>query len=301
MYRSIMVIICLVSGFSVNAYSLNTYPITKWHYIANGNLSNGTYVPGLLGFNVADVSSIGELNSLPSGVMGLVYTGYSSGGADSNFKSEIAPFIGNPRVFGFYLADEPDITGTWGTYYDPANLKEQSDYLHSEFPNAKTFIVLASQGPFDNPAFIAVNKNTGQPEGYNYANTHIDLFGIAVYPIQSQFNSQLSSNGQQFISNSISSYVEAAVESGIAVASMIPVYQAFGNYPGGSWIVPTATQEEQMMEAWAVQTPTPYFDFVYSWGVQKGDSAVSNTPSLQVVFQEHNSAPLTTSLNDARR
>lgn len=280
--------LALITVFAANVYSSDITPVTKWHYVANANVSGKTFLPAAYGFNVADVSDVATLNSLPPGVMGLVYIGYSLGGADLEFKSKVAPFIGNPRVFGFYLADEPDITGAWGTYYDPANLQAQSDYIHASFPNAKTFIVLVNQGADDSPTFIAKDKITGKPNCYTYPNTHIDLFGVAAYPVQSKFALQLSNNGRQFISDYIAAYVQAAIKAGIAIGSIVPVYQAFGNYAGGNWIVPAAIQEKEILNAWAERTPTPYFDYVYSWGAQKGDTSLSNVPSLQAVFSDYN-------------
>jgi hypothetical protein len=288
MKKVILFIIISVTCYSINVTASNIGPVTYWHYSPNDNISVETYTPAACGFNVADVSDVDTLNSLPSGVMGLVWIGYSSGGADLTFQSIIAPFIGNPRVFGFYLADEPDITGTWGTYYSPANLQAQSDYIHANFPNAKTFIILANQGSDSRPSFIANDKYTGKSSSYTYYNTHIDLFGLDPYPIQSRFSSKLSLNGQQFINNYISTYVAAAIASGITRSIIIPVYQTFGNYPGGDWVLPTATQEQLILQAWAAQTPAPYFDYAYSWGIQNGDTALSDAFSLQTVFIAHN-------------
>jgi len=89
--------------------------VTNLHYAPNGNFaSNGSYLPGADGFNLADVSDVGTLNSLPTGVMGLVWVGLCNG-VDSTFTATIQPFIGNsnvpfilnPKLFGFYLMDEP--------------------------------------------------------------------------------------------------------------------------------------------------------------------------------------------------
>lgn len=278
----------LIFSVNANAQTAAIGPVTTWHFAANGNFSGNTYTPAKCAFNVADVSSVSVLNSLPAGVMGLVYIGYSSGGADSTFQSMVNPFIGNPRVLGFYLADEPDITGTWGTYYSPANLEAQSDYIHAHFQNAKTFIVLANQGSDSTPTFVAKDKNTGKVSAYTYSNTHVDYFGLDPYPIQSQFSTQLSSNSQQFITTYITGYVSQAISSGITKATIIPVYQAFGNYSGGDWVLPTVTQQEQIFNAWAALVPTPYFDYTYSWGTQDGDTALSDASSLQPVFTAHN-------------
>ena len=83
-----------------------TDPITALHYTANGNFLNGVYAPGADGFNLADVGSVSELNALPPGVKGLVYLGLTSG-AGANFQATVSAFIGNPNLYGFYIADEP--------------------------------------------------------------------------------------------------------------------------------------------------------------------------------------------------
>ncbi len=83
-------------------------PVTPLHYAPNNNFrSSGYYAPRAAGFNLADVSSAGEVSSLPSGVKALVWLGQCNG-PDSSFISAVQPFIGDPRVFGFYLMDEPD-------------------------------------------------------------------------------------------------------------------------------------------------------------------------------------------------
>ena len=82
-------------------------PVTRLHYAPNNNLVNGGYVPGTAGFNLADVSKVSELNSLPKGIMGLVWLGLCNG-ADATFVSAVQPFLENPKLWGFYLMDEPN-------------------------------------------------------------------------------------------------------------------------------------------------------------------------------------------------
>lgn len=72
-----------------------SYPRTALHYAPNGNFgSDGSYLPGADGFNVADVSNVDTLNSLPAGVQGLVWVG-SCNGVDDAFTAAVRPFIGN--------------------------------------------------------------------------------------------------------------------------------------------------------------------------------------------------------------
>ena len=100
-----------VNGTQVSAQSSQLIgPQTTLHYAAG---ANGTGTPLSLGFNLADVSSVSALNNLPAGVKGLVWLGLCHG-ADNTFIRKVQPFIGNAKLFGFYLMDEPDPTGKWG-------------------------------------------------------------------------------------------------------------------------------------------------------------------------------------------
>src|SRR5436309_2805717 len=67
-------------------------PVAGLHYAPNNNFdSGGNYAPGTAGFNLADVSSVDDLASLPSGVKGLVWLGLCDG-VDSSFISAVRPF-----------------------------------------------------------------------------------------------------------------------------------------------------------------------------------------------------------------
>jgi hypothetical protein len=252
---------------STTASSTSAGPVTSLHYTPNGNFgSNGAYLPGQDGFNLADVSSVSALNSLPAGVKGLVWLGQTDG-VDSAFLSAVQPYIGNPKLFGFYVADEPD-----PSQVSAANLKAESDWIHANVPGAETFIVLENMGTPTNPSYL----NT-----YNPANTDIDLFGLDPYPVRPQFT-----GGVDY--SVIPDAVSAAEAAGISLNQIVPVYQAFGGGGYSSWTMPTASQEQQILSTWASVVPTPVFDYAYSWGVQDGDSALGGSPALQQVFAAHN-------------
>ncbi len=247
-------------------------PQTKFHYAPNANItSSGQYAPGSDGFNLADVSSVGAVNSLPAGDKGLVWIGIGDG-ATSAFQSAVTPFIGNPNVYGFYLYDEPDPTGQYGPLVTAANLKAESDWIHANDPGAKTFIVMMNLGSPTSPSYA----NT-----YNPANTDIDLFGLDPYPVRPQF-----SNGVNY--SVIPDAVSAAESAGIPASQIVPVYQAFGGGGYTSYTLPTASQAQQILSTWGSVVPNPAFDYAYSWGTQSGDSALVNTPALQQVFAAHN-------------
>jgi hypothetical protein len=150
-------------------------PSTNLHYTSTGNFSGSTYTPGVDRFNLADVSSVGMADSLPSRVKALVYIG-QCGGVTQSFKNAVKPFIGNARVFGFYLMDEPDPTGRYSALCPPANLKAESDYIHSSFGSAKTFIIEMNLGASSAPTYAG---------GYTPGNSEIDLYGVvSENPIQ---------------------------------------------------------------------------------------------------------------------
>lgn len=251
--------------------SSGLYPQTVLHYASNGNFgSNGSYLPVADGFNLADVGSVSALDSLPAGVKGLVWLGLCNG-IDSTFTTTVQPFIGNSKLFGFYLMDEPDPTGQYAPLCPAANLKAESDWIHANVPGAETFIVLMNMGSDTSPTYA----NT-----YNSANSDIDLFGLDPYPCKTQFN------GCNY--GVITAVVKAAEESGIMASQIVPVYQAFGGGGYAAWIMPTAAEETQLLSTWASLIPAAVFDYVYSWGEQDGDQGLSTTPALQSIFLKKN-------------
>jgi hypothetical protein len=178
-------------------------------------------------------------------------------------------------IFGFYLMDDPD-PRIGLVQCKPSSLRAEADWIHGHVRGAQTFIVLMSLSAADTPSF---------QDTYNPINSHVDLYGIDPYPCRSELNG--CSNTM------ILRYVVAAETWGIPRARMVPVYQSFG---GGSWSdgdggeyrLPTAAQSRAMLAQWRALIPAPPFDYAYSWGVQRGDRALVNSPDLQNVFLNHN-------------
>lgn len=252
--------------------------MTTLHYAAGGGLdSQGNFAPAEAGFNLADVQYVDQVNALPDGVQGLVWLDQYHG-VTQDFIDQVTPFLNNPKVFGFYLVDEPDLTGQWGPQASPADLQAESDWIHQHDAGAKTFTVLMNTGSSDDPNYM---------NSYNQANTHIDYFGLDWYPVWSDRpNVDVST---------IDKYVAAAEQAGIPLDSIVPVYQTFG---GGGWttetgsqvVMPTAAQEQAMINHWADLVPNPAFDYAYAWGSQNGDTALENSPELQQVLLAHNTS-----------
>jgi hypothetical protein len=241
------------------------------HYAPNHNFSDGTYVPAQAGFNLADVSDVGQLKALPAGVPGLIWIGQCAG-VDARFIATITPYIDNAGIFGFFLMDDPDprpnrLTGR--SECEPGNLMAESDWIHTHVPGAKTFIVPMNLSSAYAPSFLGT---------YNPENTHVDFYGIDPYPCRTE------ANGCDY--TMIDKFVRAAEASGIPRSRMVPSYQTFGGGKwrdgnGGIYILPTAEQLREIMDRWRRAVPAPAFDMAYSWGSQNGDVALENTPELQ--------------------
>jgi hypothetical protein len=248
-------------------------PHTPEHYTANGNSSGSTYAPGADGFNVADVSSNAAVEALPAGVKGLVWIG-SCDGATSSFQSTIQTFVGDPKVFGYYLMDEPNPSSC-----SAANLKAESDWIHANDPGTYTFIIEEDLSSSNHPTYQG---------GYNPANSDIDLFGLDPYPCRSE-NPASAPCAYSWLGLAVTT----AETAGIPLADIVPVYQAFGGGAwvddgGGSYQLPTAPEESAILSTWGSLVPTPVFDYAYSWGTQNGDQPLAASPSLQSVFLAHN-------------
>jgi hypothetical protein len=252
------------------------WPVTSLHYTPNGNFSrSGQYVPATDGFNLADINSYSkkkELDNLPSGVRGLVWLG-ECGGATAAFRSAVDAFAGDPKLFGFYVMDEPAPSAC-----PPAHLLAEDDWIHAHVPGAKTFAILENLGSAARPKFAG---------SYTPRDSGLDLIGLDPYPVRSELPSPDYAE--------IGEYVRPAEAMGWPESSIVPVYQAFGggNYPdddNGHWVLPSADQERQILADWAAFVPHPAFDYAYSWGSQLGDTALSQSPDLRAIFAEKNAS-----------
>lgn len=246
------------------------------HYAPNHNFDAcGNWRPRAAGFNLADVSDARQLRHLPAGVQGLIWVGLCAG-TNREFVARMRPYVGQKRVFGFYLMDDPD-PRVGVAQCKPAGLRAEADWIHAHVPGALSFIVLMNLASPATPSY---------QDTYDPYNSHVDLYGIDPYPCRSELGGGCSPT-------MIARYVAAAEAWGIARERLIPVYQAFG---GGSWrdgdsgeySLPNPAEVQAMLAQWQALIPTPVFDFAYSWGVQRGDRALENSVDLQAIFLAHN-------------
>jgi hypothetical protein len=212
------------------------------HYVSN---EGGAYATtSALGFNVHDTGmSASAVNGLPAGNQAMVWA--SNGKCPSSLSSTFTSFVSaqasNPKVYGYYLVDEPDNPASSCV----AGIRAMADYIHANAPGKEAFIELT-----DYPGTYAA---------YAPARSHADLVGLDPYPCRRDASAcDFADIGAQ---------VTAAVGAGIPRSAMVPTYQAFGD---GTWRPPTAAELQAILTEWVEADPTPTMDYAYSWGCQDG-------------------------------
>jgi len=193
-----------------------------------------------IGFNVHDTGmSTSTVNSLPAGSQAMVWVGIGAANCSATLSSTFTSFVlanaTNPKLYGFYLTDEPlDSTCV-------AAVTAYTNYIHTYAPGKKSFILLT-----DWPGTYAA---------YRPAITYVDLIGLDPYPVK---------NGT-YDNSLISGEVNRAITAGIPLVNIVPVFQTFG---GAGWDPPTAAQLTTILNQWASVVPNPPIDYAYSWGTQ---------------------------------
>ena len=261
-----------------------------------------------LGFNLFDItgsktnpaSTLALVNDLPERTQALIWLGNlgnaskgqkcpTPGFSDAEFMAVVDALANNPKVFGYNLSDEPHPSVCPNAAND---IKIRSDYIHTHAPGQKAYITILD-GSNMCPEGEGCEYRALQPE-----NTNVDLIGLDPYPCH------FDGTGQPVACNTsmISQRVQSAIENGIPVSAIVPVFHAFGQEGrlDGKPIyyrTPTTTEFQDMLKLWKSLVPTPVFDFAYTWGIQCTTSScpapqsLKNHPELQLLIKQHNLAP----------
>jgi hypothetical protein len=272
--------LALITGcmFSLVSSAFAADP-TTWRLAAGGNMVNGEFQTGSLGFNLADVSSLSNLNRLPNGVKGLIYVGSSAGGCTGNsaqFRAFVEPYKGNPKLWGFYLMDEPYAKQVGSTPPCPmANLKAETDYIHANFPGVVSYVKIGNIGTTAKPDYM----DFGLPN-------MLDVYGLGGYPCR-------TATAPQCDLDMINRYVKAADDAKIPKEKQSPTYQAFGGW-SNQFFIPSAVQEQEILQRWKTLLPSPPMFMAYSYVQQPNSTgAISTVPHLQIVFRDWNTSAST--------
>jgi hypothetical protein len=249
------------------------------------NLGGSYAAARSVGFNVFDVAGStsnpagvkAKLDALPSGSKAMIWVGNlgKTAGAEgftrAQFKAQVDALKGDPRVYGYFIADEPH------PILFPTVVSEiaaRADYVRAVAPTQKSFIVVLDGSKYCNGGLGC------EYEALAPSKTHVDIVGVDSYPCN-------ISGPCKF--NKIPERVNAAVKAGIPRDKIAPVYQTFGQ-AGDYYRMPTATELKTMLDTWKANVPNPPLDYAYSWGTQSSSpEALVNHPEQQAVVKAHNS------------
>lgn len=273
---------------------------TTLHYTAN--IGSDQAFAASLGFNMFDIAGSqsnpsglnSRVNALPTGVKALVWVGNldnapkggtcpAPGFSYSQFTAQVDALKNNPRVFGYYLADEPHPSVCPNAASD---IKARADYIHSHAPGQKAFIVVLD-------GYNLCDGNYGcEYAALNPSKTHVDYIGLDPYPCH--YDSSL--NPVPCDTSEITDRVNSAIANGIPKSAIVPTFQTFGQAgrtDGGSiyYRLPTTSELTDMINLWHSLVPHPAFDYAYSFGTQgTSPQAIVNHPEIQTIVKNHNNS-----------
>jgi hypothetical protein len=229
-----------------------------------------------LGYDLVDVKPDDEaINTLPPGMQALLWVGNFTCEdfelSYQEFTAAVDRLGRNPRVYGWYLSDEPNPSECPEIATD---IRRRADYLQRHAPGQKRFVSLT-----DWPMKPLTPKKI-----------NVDLIGLDPYPCRGSSRVQKSCD-----INSIDRMVRMADAAGIPRQVVVPVFQTFGQTCSKGekqyWL-PTASQLRAILKRWHRLTPRPVMDISYTWGRQ-GEWAcpsLSDAPTLQTIMKAHNAS-----------
>lgn len=250
------------------------------HYISN---TGPQIAPAArLGFNLFDLGpDESRIDALGPGQQALVWLGNldntdcTPNYSWSEFTASVDRLAHDPKVFGYYISDEPHPSVC---AHAVADIRARADYIHAHAPGQKSFIVLMDS-----------SRNCGTQLGCEYRElgpvvTHVDLYGIDPFPCRL---TGICSPQR------IDTEVGRATDGGIPVEQIVPVFQVFGQTCSSNaakyYGLPSASEFEEMLDHWSDLVPDPVFDFAYTWN--SGGPAcpsLDRATNLQAVVSEHN-------------
>jgi hypothetical protein len=187
------------------------------------------------------------------------------------FKDAVQRFGHNPRVYGWYLSDEPDPRSCPEV---AGELRLRADYIRRHAPGQVSFVSLT-----DFPMRpVAPDR------------IHADLYGVNPYPCRGSAVTRARCNFA-----AMEQMVKMADTAGIPRSRIAPVLQTFGQSCSDGereyWL-PTREQFREILAQWDRLVPRPRLEVSYSWGRQDGwvcpglaDASGGGHPDLQSLIK----------------
>jgi hypothetical protein len=232
-----------------------------------------------LGYDLVDVKPEPSLVAgVPGGMQALLWVGnFTCGdfelGWDA-FQRAVQRFGHDPKVYGWYLSDEPD-TGDCPEVAQ--EIRRRAEYVERNAPGQVSFVSLT-----DWPMKPLTPKRVG-----------VDLVGLDPYPCKGSADAR-----EHCDIGAIDRMVRMADAAGIPRGTIAPVLQAFGqscSKGDKKYWMPTQAQFRTILARWDRLTPRPPLEISYSWGRQDewacpslSDATGGAHPDLQSLMKARN-------------
>lgn len=232
-----------------------------------------------LGYDLVDVEADAtRVSGVPPGMQAMVWVGNfhcEDFVLDfDEFKGVVDRFGRDPRVYGWYLSDEPnagecpEISG---------EIRRRAAYIREHAPGQISFVSLT-----DFPMEPVTPERVG-----------VDLVGLDPYPCKGSAEVQ-----EHCDIGGIDRMVRMADDAGIPRDRIAPVLQTFGQSCADGdkqyWL-PTRSQFRTILARWDALAPRPPLEISYSWGRQTrwacptlADATGGEHPDLQSIMKARN-------------
>jgi len=238
------------ASISASTTACQTASAPPYRFMINSD--QGGQAAANYGYNLLDVGSAGEADALPAGTQGLIWVGdYNNSScsfeqSDASVRATAAAAVNDPKVFGYYISDEPDPFACPNAYDDH---RARSNLIHSVDPGHKTLILVDS-----NSAQQTLDQIP------RWAGT-ADLFALDPYPCY---------QGQACNYGWIDQVIAAANSAGINYWGVAQVFQ------DSTWRWPTAAELNHMLGQWAASKETGIMTFAWTWS----GNTITSQPAL---------------------
>ncbi|MFD0692065.1 hypothetical protein [Actinomadura fibrosa] len=232
-----------------------------------------------LGYDLVDVKPDASLlASVPAGMRALLWVGnFTCDGFELGFDAFTAAvrrFGRDPRVYGWYLSDEPNAAECPDVAKE---IRRRAEYIRRNAPGQVSFVSLT-----DWPMEPVAPKRVG-----------VDLYGLDPYPCKGSAKAR-----DECDIGAIDRMVRMADGAGIPRRTVVPVLQTFGqgcSKGEKQYWLPTEDQFRRILARWDRLAPNPPMEISYSWGHQDkwacpslADAAGGAHPDLQSIMRARN-------------
>ena len=235
-------------------------PPLRFMYSSSDDGDGGVRVASY-GYNLMDAGSQWAADNAPPGTRGLVWLGdydnttCSWQQSDAEVRGIVQNSVGDPKVAGFFISDEPD---PFACPDAPAQHRARTDLIHQLDPSAFVVMVVDSNSGDQTLSQIPLWKGAA------------DYIGLDPYPC---YTNKPCDYGW------IDTVVQAADAAGLDYWGVVQAFRDTGN-----WRWPTADELAHMLGQWSASHESGMMTFAWSWD----GYSLANRPDLTSVLAAFN-------------